>query len=214
MLDAACLLAPPGVGVVLYVSVSGYMPFATTSPKISDSAMVKQPACAAAISSSGLVPLPSPKRATNEYGVSLSVALCVVSAPLPSLPLKGDYALRDMPRSARFLGIPLNFPTTFPIATQAPARAIYWVEQQAPDIVVVGNAISRGNVELEYILDQRIPFCSLPQILHDEFLCGKEVLVVEVGAVLTTFAVIYQIITGDPFGGGSETLLFTVTVTV
>lgn len=47
-----------------------------------------------------------------------------------------------------------------------------------PDLVVVGNAISRGNVELEYILDQRIPFCSLPQILHDEFLRGKEVLVV------------------------------------
>src|SRR6202162_931036 len=47
-----------------------------------------------------------------------------------------------------------------------------------PDMVVVGNAISRGNVELEYILDQRIPFCSLPQILHDEFLRGQEVLVV------------------------------------
>src|SRR5438477_6075248 len=47
-----------------------------------------------------------------------------------------------------------------------------------PDVVVVGNAISRGNVELEHVLDQRIPFCSLPQILHDEFLRGKEVLVV------------------------------------
>src|SRR6476661_10865653 len=47
-----------------------------------------------------------------------------------------------------------------------------------PDLVVVGNAISRGNVELEHILDQRIPFCSMPQILHDEFLRGKEVLVV------------------------------------
>jgi UDP-N-acetylmuramate: L-alanyl-gamma-D-glutamyl-meso-diaminopimelate ligase len=48
----------------------------------------------------------------------------------------------------------------------------------APDLVVVGNAISRGNVELEHVLDQRIPFCSLPQLLHDEFLRGKEVLVV------------------------------------
>jgi UDP-N-acetylmuramate: L-alanyl-gamma-D-glutamyl-meso-diaminopimelate ligase len=47
-----------------------------------------------------------------------------------------------------------------------------------PDLVVVGNAISRGNPELEHILDLRIPFCSLPQILHDEFLRGKEVLVV------------------------------------
>ena len=47
-----------------------------------------------------------------------------------------------------------------------------------PDLVVVGNAISRGNVELEHVLDQRIPFCSLPQLLHEEFLRGKEVLVV------------------------------------
>src|ERR1700694_2616545 len=50
--------------------------------------------------------------------------------------------------------------------------------QPPPDLVVVGNAISRGNVELEHVLDQRIPFCSLPQILHDEFLRGKEVVVV------------------------------------
>jgi K+-transporting ATPase ATPase B chain len=38
--------------------------------------------------------------------------------------------------------------------------------------------------------------------------------VVEVGAVLTTIAVISQIITGDALGGGDETLLFTITVTV
>lgn len=47
-----------------------------------------------------------------------------------------------------------------------------------PDLVVVGNAISRGNLELEYVLDQRIPFCSMASILHDEFLPGRESLVV------------------------------------
>jgi UDP-N-acetylmuramate: L-alanyl-gamma-D-glutamyl-meso-diaminopimelate ligase len=47
-----------------------------------------------------------------------------------------------------------------------------------PDLIVVGNAISRGNAELEHVLDRRIAFCSLPQLLHDEFLRGKEVLVV------------------------------------
>jgi UDP-N-acetylmuramate: L-alanyl-gamma-D-glutamyl-meso-diaminopimelate ligase len=47
-----------------------------------------------------------------------------------------------------------------------------------PDLVVVGNAISRGNVELEHVLDERIAFCSMPQILHDEFLQGREVIVV------------------------------------
>ncbi len=47
-----------------------------------------------------------------------------------------------------------------------------------PDLVVVGNAISRGNVELEYVLDTRIPFCSMAAILHDMFLAGRESLVV------------------------------------
>src|SRR5439155_12603171 len=64
------------------------------------------------------------------------------------------------------LGIPVSQP--FAIENLNPT----------PDLVVIGNAISRGNVELEHILDQRIPFCSLPQLLHDEFLVGKEVLVV------------------------------------
>ncbi len=50
--------------------------------------------------------------------------------------------------------------------------------QVRPDLVVVGNAISRGNVELEFVLDQRIPFQSLPQVLHDKFLLDKQRLVV------------------------------------
>lgn len=47
-----------------------------------------------------------------------------------------------------------------------------------PDLVVVGNAISRGNVELERVLDERVPFCSMASVLHDEFLAGREPLVV------------------------------------
>jgi len=61
-----------------------------------------------------------------------------------------------------------------PVAQPFDARNL----QSTPDLVVIGNAVSRGNVELEQVLDQRIPFCSLPQLLHDEFLHGKEVLVV------------------------------------
>jgi UDP-N-acetylmuramate: L-alanyl-gamma-D-glutamyl-meso-diaminopimelate ligase len=47
-----------------------------------------------------------------------------------------------------------------------------------PDLVIVGNAISRGNVELEYVLDMRIPFTSMAAVLHDEFLAGREPLVI------------------------------------
>lgn len=47
-----------------------------------------------------------------------------------------------------------------------------------PDVIVVGNAISRGNPELEYALDQRIPLRSLPQVLKEEFLCDREPIVI------------------------------------
>jgi UDP-N-acetylmuramate: L-alanyl-gamma-D-glutamyl-meso-diaminopimelate ligase len=38
------------------------------------------------------------------------------------------------------------------------------------DLVVVGNAISRGNPELEAVLERRVRYCSLPEIVRDEFL--------------------------------------------
>jgi UDP-N-acetylmuramate: L-alanyl-gamma-D-glutamyl-meso-diaminopimelate ligase len=47
-----------------------------------------------------------------------------------------------------------------------------------PDSVIVGNAMSRGNVELEYVLDRHIPFTSMARVIHDEFLIGRESLVV------------------------------------
>ena len=47
-----------------------------------------------------------------------------------------------------------------------------------PDLVVVGNALSRGNPEVERILDERIPFTSMAALLREEFLKGREPLVV------------------------------------
>ena len=47
-----------------------------------------------------------------------------------------------------------------------------------PDLVVVGNAISRGNVELERVLNERIPMTSMAALIHEEFLRGRESLVV------------------------------------
>src|SRR5512137_1993985 len=74
---------------------------------VKDSAIVKQPACAAATSSSGFVPLPSPKRALNEYGVSCSVPLWAESVPLPScvVPCQRAFALRCMFVSSGWCGM-------------------------------------------------------------------------------------------------------------
>jgi UDP-N-acetylmuramate: L-alanyl-gamma-D-glutamyl-meso-diaminopimelate ligase len=49
---------------------------------------------------------------------------------------------------------------------------------ERPDLVVVGNAISRGNRELERVLDERIPMTSMAALIYEEFLRGRESLVV------------------------------------
>jgi UDP-N-acetylmuramate: L-alanyl-gamma-D-glutamyl-meso-diaminopimelate ligase len=46
------------------------------------------------------------------------------------------------------------------------------------DMVVIGNAISRGNPELEEVLDRKIRYCSLPEAIRDNFLWGARSVVV------------------------------------
>ena len=46
------------------------------------------------------------------------------------------------------------------------------------DMVVVGNAISRGNPELEEVLDRKIRYCSLPEAIRDNFLWGARSVVI------------------------------------
>ena len=44
--------------------------------------------------------------------------------------------------------------------------------------MVVGNAISRGNPELEEVLDRKIRYCSLPEAIRDHFLWGARSIVI------------------------------------
>jgi UDP-N-acetylmuramate: L-alanyl-gamma-D-glutamyl-meso-diaminopimelate ligase len=46
------------------------------------------------------------------------------------------------------------------------------------DLVVVGNAISRGNPEVEEVLDRKIRYCSLPEAIRDHFLWGARSIVI------------------------------------
>jgi UDP-N-acetylmuramate: L-alanyl-gamma-D-glutamyl-meso-diaminopimelate ligase len=47
-----------------------------------------------------------------------------------------------------------------------------------PDLVVIGNAISRGNPEAEFVLDHKLRYGSLPELLKEFFIRGKRALVV------------------------------------
>ncbi|MDX1389881.1 MAG: Mur ligase domain-containing protein, partial [Acidobacteriota bacterium] len=48
----------------------------------------------------------------------------------------------------------------------------------APDLVVVGNAVVRGNPEAEEVLDRRLPFTSMPRVIAERFLEGRHSIVV------------------------------------
>jgi len=50
--------------------------------------------------------------------------------------------------------------------------------QPAPDLVIVANIIARGNPELEEVLENKIPYRSLPETLEEFFLPGKHSIVV------------------------------------
>lgn len=72
-----------------------------------------------------------------------------------------------------------------PASTLLSSLAIPWKEgfsddnlKPAPDLAVIGNAISRGNPELEYILDEKIPYCSMAQIVEKYFIPGHTSIVV------------------------------------
>src|ERR1700730_6867278 len=78
--------------------VSSFWAVKPAPPSCAESAIVKHPACAAANSSSGLVPTPFSKRVLNEYCVCLRTPLSVEIEPLPSFrpPCHTADALRCM----------------------------------------------------------------------------------------------------------------------
>ena len=45
-------------------------------------------------------------------------------------------------------------------------------------LVIVGNAISRGNPELEEVLSRKIRYCSLPEAIREQFLWGARSIVI------------------------------------
>jgi UDP-N-acetylmuramate: L-alanyl-gamma-D-glutamyl-meso-diaminopimelate ligase len=47
-----------------------------------------------------------------------------------------------------------------------------------PDLIVVGNAITRGNPELEFVLNEKIPYTSMAAVVKENFISGRHSVVV------------------------------------
>ena len=153
-------------------------------------------------------------RSVNWKPVLLGAVFKVTGGrPLPMLPLKGDYAKVDMARSARFLGLAYKQPSKFPIASQAPARAFYWLNERDPTLA---RTLARALYRAYFVSDLDI---SSPEITadvaatlglkRDEVLAAlddptvKERLRQEVEAAIArgVFGSPYIVIDGEPFWG-------------
>ncbi|MES2535760.1 MAG: 2-hydroxychromene-2-carboxylate isomerase [Pseudomonadota bacterium] len=67
-------------------------------------------------------------REVNWHPVLLGVVFKTTGMlPLLLIPIKGDYAIKDIERTGRLHQIPFNRPSTFPLPTQAAARAMLWI---------------------------------------------------------------------------------------
>jgi len=134
-------------------------------------------------------------------------------APLPTLPLKGPYALRDILRSARFYGVEYQQPSKFPVATQAPGRAFYWVNTRD---AALAKRLAQALYRAYFVADRDI---SSPEITadvaatlglkRDDVLAAlndpavKDLLKNEVDAAikLGVFGSPYIVVDGEPFWG-------------
>jgi 2-hydroxychromene-2-carboxylate isomerase len=153
-------------------------------------------------------------RSVNWKPILLGAVFKVTGAqPLPMLPLKGDYAKRDMARSARFYGIPFKYPSRLPIASLAPARAFYWVNERDP---ALARNLAKVLYQAYFVADRDI---SSPEttadiaatlgLKRDEMLAAinnpavKERLKSEVDAAikLGVFGSPYIVIDDEPFWG-------------
>ena len=134
-------------------------------------------------------------------------------APLPSIPIKGVYAMRDFLRSARFYDIPYRQPTTFPVSTLSAARAFYWLQDRDPAKAValakalyiayftedldiskpenVGAVASRFGVKAE----------DLAAALNDPAVKDRTKKEVDAAVAKGVFGSPYVVVDGEPFWG-------------
>jgi 2-hydroxychromene-2-carboxylate isomerase len=137
-------------------------------------------------------------------------------APLPNIPLKGEYFKRDFPRSARWLDVPFRFPSVFPIASLAPSRAFYWLEKHDPEqakalakrlyqaFFVNDIDISKPENTVAVAADMNLDRTAVEAGLNDSTV--KDRLRNEVQAAMDkgVFGSPYFIIDGEPFHGSDR----------
>jgi 2-hydroxychromene-2-carboxylate isomerase len=137
-------------------------------------------------------------------------------APLPSIPMKGAYHLRDIIRTAKYLGVEYRHPSVFPISSVSPCRAFYRLDAREPRRAKdLAKALYRAyfvdNVDIS-VTDNTVAVCAKFGLNADEVRAGigdqaiKDRTRTEVDKAIArgAFGSPYIIIDGEPFWGSDR----------
>jgi len=135
------------------------------------------------------------------------------NVPLVGQPLKGEYAVRDFARTARFLQIPFRLPEPFPIGTQNAARAFYWLHDRDPALAAQlvhalyrtyfaeGRNITAADTVVAVAANLGVNSADLAAALADEAVKARLKREVEDSLAGGVFGSPYIVADGEPFWG-------------
>ena len=136
--------------------------------------------------------------------------------PLPTIPVKGDYAKHDMERQARLFGLPFAWPEKFPIATTAACRAFYTTSDTDAaaakrlalalyDAYFARNQdISAPDVTLDVAERLGMDRADLAARLNDPALRDRLRTEVDTAIARGVFGSPYVVVDGEPFWGSDR----------
>ena len=136
--------------------------------------------------------------------------------PVPTIPLKGPYHLRDIVRTTKYHGVSYRHPTVFPISSVSPCRAFYWLDAKEPrrakDLAkALYHAYFVDDVDISGA-DNTVAVCAKFGLKSDEVRAGiadqaiKDRTRMEVDKAIArgAFGSPYIIVDGEPFWGSDR----------
>jgi 2-hydroxychromene-2-carboxylate isomerase len=137
----------------------------------------------------------------------------VGTAPLITMPIKGEYSKLDFARMARYHKVPFRLPEKFPVGTQVAARAFYLIADTAPAVARAfarlvyrayfadGRDVADPAVVMELAAAAGADTAALADPLKGEAIKERVKAEVEAAMKAGVFGSPYFIVDGEPFWG-------------
>ena len=137
-------------------------------------------------------------------------------APLPSIPMKGAYHLRDILRTSKYLGVTYRHPSVFPISSVSACRAFYWLDAKDPNrakdlAAALYRAYFNDNVDISSA-DNVVSVCAklglnadeVRAAIGDQAVKDRTRTEVDKAIAIGAFGSPYIVVDGEPFWGSDR----------